>query len=101
MSVCMSVRVHVYVCICVAACVGGVKERGELTSIQTLKKVFPQPKERDRSLPVPRGMTAIWGRGSRFKSSMVFKIHATVPSPPAANTRSLLQKRPKHTYQAL
>ena len=54
------------------------------TLIQDLRKVFPQPKDRDRSLPVPSGITATCGSGSSRRSLIVFRIHATVPSPPAA-----------------
>lgn len=65
----------------------------ELTAIHLCRKVLPQPKLRERSLPVPRGMTATAGGGSNCSSLTVFRIHATVPSPPAASMRSRLQSK--------
>ncbi len=65
----------------------------ELTAIHLCRKVLPQPKLRERSLPVPRGMTATAGGGSSCSSLTVFRIHATVPSPPAARMRSRLQTK--------
>ena len=59
--------------------------------IHLCRKVFPQPKLRDRSFPVPRGMTATEGGGSSFSSRMVPSSQATVPSPPAAKMRRRLQ----------
>ena len=59
--------------------------------IHLCRKVFPQPKLRERSFPVPRGMTATEGAGSSFSSRMVPSSHATVPSPPAAKMRRRLQ----------
>ncbi len=59
--------------------------------IHLCRKVFPQPKLRDRSFPVPRGMTATDGGGSSFSSRMVPSSQATVPSPPAAKMRRRLQ----------
>ena len=63
-----------------------------LTEIHLCRKVFPQPKLRDRSLPVPRGMTATAGGGSSCSSLIVFNIQDTVPSPPAARMRSRLHR---------
>ena len=63
-----------------------------LTAIHLCRKVFPQPKLRDRSLPVPRGMTATAGGGSSWSSRIVFSIQDTVPSPPAAKMRSRLHR---------
>ena len=59
--------------------------------IHLCRKVFPQPKLRDRSFPVPRGMTATEGAGSSFSSRIVPSSQATVPSPPAAKMRRRLQ----------
>mmetsp|Transcript_3936 Transcript_3936/g.9530 ORF Transcript_3936/g.9530 Transcript_3936/m.9530 type:complete len:299 (+) Transcript_3936:92-988(+) len=50
----------------------------------------PQPSTRARSFPVPRGRTPTGGLCSTsVSSSSACRIHATVPSPPHTNTRSL------------
>lgn len=73
-------------------------QRDRRTEIHLCRKVLPQPKLRERSLPVPRGMTATAGGGSSCRSMMVVRIHATVPSPPAASMRNRLQQT--HTCAA-
>ena len=62
-----------------------------LTFIHAGRKALPQPKLKDRSLPVPSGMTATEGGGSSRRSLIVPNIHATVPSPPAARILRRLQ----------
>ena len=51
----------------------------------------PQFKERERSLPVPRGMMPIAGRrplgNDDFMESITDSIQPTVPSPPQANKK--------------
>lgn len=63
-----------------------------LTEIHLCRNVLPQPKLRDRSLPVPNGMTATAGAGSSWSSRIVFSTQDTVPSPPAAKMRSRLHR---------
>ena len=50
------------------------------TAIHLCRKVLPQPKLRERSLPVPNGITATAGAGSSCSSLMVFRTQATVPA---------------------
>ena len=57
-----------------------------------LSRYFPpQFKDRDRSLPVPRGMIPMAGRRPRgnddFIESITDKIQPTVPSPPQAKQK--------------
>ena len=58
-----------------------------------LSRYFPpQFKERERSLPVPRGIIPIAGRrpfgNDDFIESITDNIQPTVPSPPQANKKS-------------